>query len=300
MSVKTSVAIAVPLLLGLIVAGCRDVGFHELDVSAKNRASIQMARDVMADLQRGIHAYYLQKHHYPMTNESHLYDSIRNFINPPLDPIHLYRNDNGKGYFIAVGARADKMVYRYPASIGSGDYTLYWVGVNGVDEEGEGDDIDAWQNQMAPEDTTRRFERQRTADLENDREPVRLMLVRTGPDLFRDSVRFEVIRHDTVFYRDAWPLSAYFHTRPELTDEDRRRMVREELDRFLMPGAFVHTDSLEQRDWATWSEVKPKSAEMTEIVSSGEPMFNYYAGDRGSKGIAWLRSKKKFVVVWKS
>jgi hypothetical protein len=39
---------------------------------------------------------------------------------------------------------------------------------------------------------------------------------------------------------------------------------------------------------------------MAELASSGEPMFNYYTGDRGSKGIAWLRSKKKFVVVWKS
>src|ERR1035437_5913270 len=167
------------LLAALVVGGCRDVGFRELDVSAKDRASMQTAREVMSDLQHGLHLYYEQKHRYPATTEAHLYDSIRNYVNPPLDPIDLYRNDNGKGYFIAVGSRADRIIYRYPATIGSGEYTLYWTGPNGVDEEGEGDDVDAWQGV----DTAKRFERQRVADLENNRDAERLLLIRTGPDL---------------------------------------------------------------------------------------------------------------------
>ncbi|MDP4198842.1 MAG: hypothetical protein Q8922_02610 [Bacteroidota bacterium] len=291
----TTLAVA-SLLLAVAVSSCRDIGFHELDVSAKSRASAQMARDVMSDLQHGLHVFYEQKHHFPATTEAHLYDSIRNDMSPALDPIHLYRNDNGKGYFIAVGSRAGRIVYRYPPTIGAGDYTLYWVGPNGVDEEGEGDDVDAWQGV----DTARHFERQRLADLEADHDPERLLLVRTGPDLFRDSVRFTILRHDTVFYQDAWPLTAYFQLRPELTDEVRRRMVRAELDQFLAPGAFVHTDSLENRGWSKWAEVNPKSAELAELQNADELMFNYYAGDRGSKGIAWLKSKKKFVVVWKN
>lgn len=278
------------------VSGCRDVGFHELDVSAKNRASVQTARELMSDLQRGLHLYYEQKHRYPTTTEAHLYDSIRNYVNPPLDPIDLYRNDNGKGYFIAVGSRPGRIIYRYPPTIGAGDYTLYWVGPNGVDEEGEGDDVDAAQGV----DTAKRYERQRVADLENDRDVERLLLIRTGPDLFRDSVRFKIVRHDSVIYQDAWPITAYFHARPELTDEQRRRVVRTELDQFLAPGAFVHTDSLEQRGWQKWADVQPKSAEMAELEGSNGLMFNYYTGDRGSKGIAWLKSQKKFVVVWKS
>jgi hypothetical protein len=252
------------LAIGILtsVAGCRKIGFRELDVTEKNRASVQTARDVMAELQRGLRLFYEEKHRYPATTEAHVYDSIRNFI-PQIDPVHLYRNDFGKGYFLAVGGRANRIIYRYPPTVGTGDYTLYWIGQNGVDEEGEGDDIDAWQHV----DTTHRF---------------------------------EIIRHDSILYRDSWPLMAYFRDRPELTDADRRRMVRTELDRFLSIGSFVHTDSLLQHDWSKWVDVKPKSPEMAEIVHSGELMFNYFAGDRGSKGIAWLASKRKFVTVWKS
>ncbi|GEM_PF-2143678 len=288
--------VAASLLTAFVASGCRDIGFRELDVSAKNRASVQQAREVMAQLQQGLRAFYEAKHRYPETNESHLYDSIRVFLPVQLDPINLYRNDNGKGYFIAVGTRSERIIYRYPPTIGVGDYTLYWIGPNGVDEEGEGDDVDAWQ----PVDTEKHYERQRTADLEGDRDPERLRLIRTGPDIYRDSVRFEVTRRDTIFYSDAWPLSAYFKNRPELTDADRRRMVRTELDRFLSPGAFVHTDSLLYHDWLHWVDIPPKSAEMAEIVHTGELMFNYYAGDRGSKGLAWLPTQKRFAIVWHS
>jgi len=288
--------IAMLFLAAILFAGCRDIGFRELDVSARNRASAQTAREVMGQVQQGLRAYYEAKHHYPETNEAHLYDSVRNFIASQIDPLTLYRNDNGKGYFLAVGSRSERIVYRYPPTIGVGDYTLYWIGPNGVDEEGEGDDIDAWQGQ----DTTKHFERQRLADLEGSHEPGKLVVIRTGPDIYRDSVRFEIVRHDSVRYHDTWPLSAYFKSRPELTDGDRHRIVREELDRLLSPAAFVHTDSLPYHDWAQWVDVKPKSPEMAEIVHAGELMFNYYAGDRGSRGIAWLPSKKKFVIVWKS
>src|SRR5437016_5707809 len=137
--------IATLFSIAVLCSGCRDVGFREIDVSARSRASVQTARDVMVQLQQGLHAYYEVKHHYPETNEAHLYDSIRNYMSGQLDPLDLYRNDNGKGYFIAIGARSERIVYRYPPTIGVGDYTLYWIGPNGVDEEGEGDDIDAWQ-----------------------------------------------------------------------------------------------------------------------------------------------------------
>src|SRR5581483_3342151 len=210
--------------------------------------------------------------------------------------IDLFRNDNGKGYFIAIGTRAEKIVYRYPPTIGIGDYTLYWVGPNGVDEEGEGDDIDAWQ----AADTARHFERQRTADMQNQNDPDRLRLIRTGPDIYRDSLIFEITRRDTIRYRDAWPLSVYFKSRPELTDDERHEIVRTELNRFFLPSAFVHTDSLAYQDWSHWQDVQPKSSAMVELMRSGELMFNYYVGDRGSKGIAWLPSKKGFVIVWKS
>jgi hypothetical protein len=287
---------------GVAIQGCRDVGFHEIDVSAKKRASVQMAREVMAQVQQGLHNFYEAKHHYPATTEAYLYDSIRNYVSAEIDPIDLYRNDNSKGYFIAVGARSERIIYRYPPTIGLGDYTLYWVGPNGVDEEGEGDDVDAWQ----PMDTVHRIARQREADLQNDNVPDRLRLLSTGSDIYLDSVRFEVTSmtdhagRDTLRYSESWPISAYFKNRPELTDDERKQIVRSELDRFLTPGAFVHTDSLLVQGLGHWLILKPNSPELAEIIQSGELMFNYYAGDRGSQGIAWLKSKKKFVVVWKN
>ena len=285
------------LLFGIVGAeGCRDVGFHEIDVSAKKRASVQMAREVMAQIQQGLHHFYEAKHRYPATTEAYLYDSIRTYTPTEIDPINLYRNDNGKGYFIAVGARSERIIYRYPPTIGLGDYTLYWVGPNGVDEEGEGDDVDAWQ----PTDSVHRYVRQREADLENDNDPDRLRLISTGSNIYLDSVRFIVTRRDSVRYSDSWPISAYFKDRPELTDDERKQIVRSELDRFLTPGAFVHTDSLLDQGVNRWLVFKPKSPELSEIIQSGELMFNYYAGDRGSNGIAWLKSKKEFVVVWKN
>ena len=280
----------------LLLSGCRDTGFRELDVSAKGRASGQTAREVMQQLQLGLKGFYEARHHYPATTEARLYDSIRNYIPGSLDPIHLFPSESGKGYLVAVGTRSSKFVYRYPPTIGSGDYTLYWVGPNGVDEEGEGDDLDAF----AASDSTHRFERQRLVDLSGGHGPERLLITRTGQDLFRDSVSFVVLRHDTILYRDSWPVRAYFQSRPELTDLERRRMVRTELDHFLTTAAFVRTDSLQEHDWLHWADVTPGSAEMAELTHSGGLMFNYYSGVNGSRGIAWLPSRHAFVVVWHS
>ncbi|HEY3875269.1 MAG TPA: hypothetical protein VGM92_07310, partial [Candidatus Kapabacteria bacterium] len=163
-------------------------------------------------------------------------------------------------------------------------------------EEGEGDDVDAWQSQ----DTSRHFERQRRADLQNDNDPDQLRLIRTGPDIYRDSIIFEITRHDSIRYRDTWPLSAYFKARPQLTDEERKQIIRAELDRFFQPGSFVHTDSLAYQDWSHWADVQPKSPAMAELMHTGGLMFNYYAGDKGSKGIAWFASSRKFIDVWRS
>jgi hypothetical protein len=289
-----SKSFAILLFAAFAMSGCKDVGFREIDVSAKSRASVQTARDVMAQIQQGLHNFYDLKHRYPETTEAYLYDSIRNYIPNQIDPIDLYRNDNGKGYFIAVGARSEKIVYRYPPTIGIGDYTLYWVGPNGVDEEGEGDDVDAWQ----PEDTAHHFERQRHFDLQNDGIPDQMHLIRTGPDINRDSVIFEITRHDTLRYREEWPLAEYFKDRPELNSDERKRLIRAELDRFFSSSAFVHTDSLMYRQWPHWGEVQPQSPEMTALIRSGETMFDFYEGALGSKGIVWLPSANKFVVVW--
>jgi hypothetical protein len=199
-----------------------------------------------------------------------------------------------------VGGRVNRIIYRYPATVGPEEYALYWVGVNGVDEEGEGDDVPVWHE----EDTVKRLERKRSLDLRNDGSQVQILLVRTGPDVFRDSVKLSIKEKkgekDTVLFRDSWPLRNYFRNRPELTEADRRRIVREELEKVLSNSQFVRTDSLTQHDWGSWDELKPKSLEMSEIMKRNELMFNYYTGATGSRGIVWSPSRKKFIRAWRT
>jgi hypothetical protein len=285
--------IALSLIIPLVfpLAGCKDVGFRQLDVTSRNRASVQTARDLMEQLQQGLTTYYEEKHHYPVTTGAYLYDSVGRLVRSPVDATHLYRNDNGRGYFMAVGGRANRIVYSYPPTVGPGEYTLYWVGPNGVDENDEGDDVDAWTNNV----DQRKLERRRTMDLDEDGIDDRLTLIRTGDDDDRDSVRFEIRQHDTILYRDSWPIAVYFEKRPQLSVEERHRIIHLEVDRFFDPAAFLPADSI------TSSKFGPLAIPEADLRKyKGEMMFSYYVGDRGSKGLLWIPGRRQFVVIWKS
>ncbi len=279
----------------IVCAGCKGVGFRDTD-DARHHASAQIAREVLTQVQEAITAFHNVNHRYPLSNEDHLYDSIHLYFKEALDPAQLYRNDGGKGFYIAIGSRANKLIYRYPPTVGSMEYTLYWVGPNSVDEQGEGDDLVAWDTSGA----STNFQRRKLVDLRGDNHPVELMVVESGSNVFRDSVRLMIKAGDSILFTERWPLDAYVVRRPELTDDERKRIVHEELSRLLDPSEFVPTDSLTQQDWRIWADLKPKSPEAAEIMKENLPMFNFYTGAGGSEGIVWSPTRKMFIKVWKS
>lgn len=287
------------LLLGTLTSlnACSDIGFRELPEAGGN-GSREEASDLIRIVRQGLTAYKERIGSYPVVSEERLYDSIRLFLDRNIEPEYLYRNDNGRGYFLSVGGRSNRIVYHYPGTIGPGEYTLYWVGPNGVDEDGEGDDLPAW----TPADTSVpvNFERKRVVDLRGDGDKYNFRLIATGSDLYNDSVTFTVSDVDTTLYRDRWPLSAYFNYRPELTELDRRRIVRDELSKFFDNSQFVRTDSIFDHNWKPWVTIDPKTVEAQDITKMSGVLFNYYAGSGGSKGIVWSPAKKKIVEFWKS
>lgn len=287
--------LALFILIGL--AGCKDVGFKQLPEAGAGGTRDE-AWDLIQQVRQGLAAYKERNGQYPNISEEYLYDSIRNMLDRTIDPEYLYRNDKGKGYFIGIGGRSNRLVYHYPGTIGPADYTLYWVGQNGVDEAGEGDDLPAWSS--ADTSVPVRFERKRVTDMIGDGSRFQLRLISSGNDLYNDSVTFTVSELDSVLYRDKWPLFAYFDYRPELREADRTKIVRTELGKFFDESQFVRTDSIFEHNWKPWLLVDPKSAEGQEITKMNGLLFNYYAGSRGSKGIVWSPTKKKFVELWKS
>lgn len=280
-------------LLGL--SSCKDVGFRELP-EAEYGASHGEARELMSRVRAGLEAYKERSGDYPVISEEFLYDSIRNLLDKPLESEYLYRND-GRGYYLAVGGRTSRLVYHYPATIGSAEYTLYWVGANGVDEKGEGDDLPGWSTvDGAPS----AFERRRTVDFRGDGTTFVLTLRKSGNDMYNDSALFTIREDDSVHYIDAWPINQYFALRPEMTDEERKRMVHDEMESFLDLNQFIHTDSILMHDWVEWADLDPKSLEAQEIVKANGLMFNYYRGIGGSRGLAWSPIRKKIITVWQS
>jgi hypothetical protein len=279
------------------IIGCREIGFRELP-EAGSGGSRTEAYDLIQTIRQGLTAYKQRHGEYPTISETGLYDSIREYLERPIDPEYLYRNDKGRGYYLGLGGRANRIVYHYPGTIGPADYTLYWVGSNGVDEMGEGDDLVAW----ASSDTAVpvNFERRKVVDLESNGSKYYMRLITTGNDLYNDTAIFTITDGDTTLYRDRWPLFAYFDYRPELTDPDRKKIVRTELNKFFDQSQFVRTDSILEHNWRSWVTIDPKSVEALEIAKMNGLLFNYYAGSSGSKGVVYSPIKKKLIEFWKS
>lgn len=282
-------------LLLFFFTGCREVGFRELP-EAEQGASREEARELLGRIRKGLIEYKSRYGTFPVISEEYLYDSIRTLLDQPLESEYLYRNNSGRGYYLAVGGRTNRIVYHFPGTVGTGEYTLYWVGPNGVDERGEGDDLAGWE----PNGVPRQFERRKRADLRADGSEFLLRLRKSGSDLYNDTVLFTIEEHDSVVYEESWPMHAYFDARPELTEEDRKRIVRDELEKFFGESQFVRTDSILEHDWLTWKDLDPQSIEAQEIIRMNGLMFNYYTGSRGSRGLVWSPTRKRLIRAWHS
>jgi len=228
------------ILLVIIISffGCKDVGFRELP-DASEQASLSSAHEAMQMVEAALEQYKQRNGDYPRVNEGHLFDSLSKYFLTPIDQAHLYINERDKTNYIAIGGRRNKLVYRYPGTVGSGDYTLYWVGPNGVDEQGSGDDRFPVRTAGGKRITRRELRKASKSGAE-----LEYILQVTGTNPKKDSMLFSISNGEKTLYSNGWPVANYVRERLDLTERERQDLIALEIARFFSAGHFIAVDSL--------------------------------------------------------
>lgn len=93
----------------------------------------------------GLNRFYKDKGHYPAIEGKYFFDSIKTYLGTLKASVFTDKDDFGvdsclgvDNCFLAVGSNDSPIIYRYR---GDHIFLLYWVGENGIDEIGTGDDI---------------------------------------------------------------------------------------------------------------------------------------------------------------
>src|SRR5436309_7579639 len=274
--------------LMISVAGCKDMGFRKIE-GANEKAIVMSAQETLQQIELALSKYKEINHSYPRATEATLYDTLKNYFIIPIDPNHVYKSDKDQSNFIAIGARKNKIIYRYPATLGSGEYTLYWVGPNGIDEEGRGDDIFSSRGRM-PKQLSRKL----LANFRSDSIKTEFSLAATGSNETKDSVKFLVKSGNQVLYSDWWQLASYTAGRPELSDAERQEQVNMEFDRFFHPVHFIQADSVANNS-TIFKEIDRST--LRELAKKSLPVFSYYAGNKGTKAIYWNPKERKINIL---
>lgn len=222
----------------VFLLGCKGTGFRELP-DASEQASAKSALEAMQTVEAALEQYRLRNGDYPRLAETNLFDTLSKYFLTPVDQAHIYRNERTGANYIAIGSRRNKLVYRYPATIGSGDYTLYWVGANGVDEEGSGDDRFPVR-ERGPKQFYRRILRKQS---KNGIELEYILRV-TGIDPKKDSMVFSITNGEKQLYADSWSVANYVARRLDLTEREKQDVISQEVSRFFSVGHFIPADSL--------------------------------------------------------
>jgi len=273
------------------LSGCKDVGFRKIE-GANEKATVQSAQETLQQIELALSKYKEINRTYPRVTEATLYDTLRNYFIIPIDPNHIYRNETDQSNFIAIGGRKNKIIYRYPATLGSGEYTLYWVGMNALDEEGRGDDLFA-SHGKSPKQLSHKL----MTNFRGDSVKAEFSLSATGSDLTKDSVKFIVKSASTVLYSDWWPINSYIAGRTELSEAERQETVNMEFDRFLHPVHFLSSDSLlSDKNLAPIYRGLGESV-IKNLAKKKLQVFTYYSGQSGVKAIYWNSQQKKINVV---
>jgi len=228
-------------MLMVCFIGCKDVGFRELP-DASEQASSTSAVEAMQSVETALEQYKQRNGDYPHVTETHLFDSLSKYFLAPIDQAHLYLNEREKANYIAIGNRRNKLVYRYPGTIGSGAYTLYWVGPNGVDEDGGGDDRFPLRKAGS-----RGFTRRILRKTAKNSVELEYILQVTGMNPKKDSMLFYISNGEKKLYADGWPIANYVRGRLDLTDLEQREVIAQEIARFFSSGHFIQTDSLNSK-----------------------------------------------------
>jgi hypothetical protein len=164
---------------------------------------------------------------------------------------------------------------------------LYWIGANGVDEEGRGDDIFI---QTAA--TQQQLSRRTFVNFRDDSSKVEFVLSATGGDTRKDSALFQVRSGKNILFQDWWLLRSYSGNRSELTDRERQEIVNTEFDRFLRPSHFERADSL-AKNLSSPLTRRIDAKDFSDLLEAKLIVFLYYSASEGSKAVYWsVRSKR--------
>jgi len=283
--------IAIIFVLGFAAIGCEGTGFRKIE-GANEKATVQSAQEALQQIELALDKYKEVNRTYPRVTEAALYDTLKNYFVIPIDPNHIYRNETDQSNYIAIGGRKNKIIYRYPATLGSGEYTLYWVGLNAIDEEGRGDDIFASKGKL-PKQLSRKL----LTSFRSDSIKTEFSLSATGSDYSKDSVKFQIKSGSTVLYSDWWQLGSYISGRPELTDAERQETINLEFDRFLHQVHFVPADSLRKsQKYFALANLFDKMT-LDDMAKRNLEIFSYYAGSKGVRTIYWNAKERKINAI---
>jgi hypothetical protein len=275
------------LTLLVISTGCKDAGFRKIE-GANEKATVQSALEALQQIELALSKYKEINRTYPHVSEASLYDTLKNYFVIPIDPNHIYRNESDQSSYIAIGGRKNKVIYRYPATLGSGEYTLYWTGINGIDEEGRGDDIFASRGKAA-----KQLSRKLVTSFRGDSLRSEFSLSATGSDFTKDSVKFQIRSAGAILYSDWWPIGSYVSGRSELSEAERQETVNLEFDRFLHPVHFMSADTLlSEKNFAAISREVGEST-LRNLAKKKLPVFTYFSGSGGVKAIFWNPQQRK-------
>lgn len=275
----------------LALSGCKDVGFRRID-DASEKASVQSAQEAMHSVALALENYHDKTGAYPKGSETGLFDSIKYHFIVPIDPGHLYRNEKEQSNYIAIGNRRNKLVYHNPPTVGAGAYTLYWVGVNGVDEEGRGDDV--FPAQAA---NTKQIIRRITRSFKGKGSSVEFVLKLSGLDPAKDNAQLTIKDGPAILYKDSWQIRDYIGKRDDLTEPEKQRIIADEVDRFFRPSHFLRLDSLSAHpDIKNVISMQANSL-VFDLRGSDTEMFSYYAGNNKSVILIWDGKRKKLITL---
>jgi type II secretory pathway pseudopilin PulG len=279
------------LLLSLTITSCKDVGFRKLE-DASDKATLQSAQEALRATELALENYREKNGSYPKTTEVFLYDTLQNYFVIPIDPAHLYRNEKEQTNYIAIGSRRNKIIYRCPATIGAGPYTLYWIGINGTDEEGQGDDV----FMQAKSAKTGEIIRRTVRPFKGKNSTIEFMLKVSGLDPDNDHIVFNVKDGDVTIYKDEWKLRSWVDGRLDLTDADKQRIFTDEIERFFKGSHFISFDSLATRPELRSLIVASYPALPRELAKKEIEVFTYDNG-KTSVVILWDSKRKRIVNV---
>lgn len=273
------------LFLCLVMVSCKDVGFRKLE-DASDKASLQSAQEALRATELALENYREKNGYYPKSTEVFLYDTLQNYYRVPIDPSHVYRNEKEQTNYIAIGTRRNKFIYRSPATIGAGPYTLYWIGINGIDEEGQGDDVLMQAKSAKSGELIRRTVRA----FKGKNSSVEFMLKVSGLDPERDNVIFTIKDGETTIYKDEWKLRSWVDGRYDLTDADKQHIFTDEIERFFKGSHFMPLDSVVSNRELHRQFTANQPNLLRDLAKKGLEVFTY---DNGSASISMIFDTKR-------